>query len=129
SRKGEMLLGATVDDNLTTLATFRSGGKYLYGIVGVGANFRYPTAVYASEAGIGAHIPLAKSFRINAEIVSTSLSDFWSTVQVNSSFRLLAAVKLGDKLELFAGPSFHYSFANDLMFSEPSANPIWSKER
>lgn len=129
SRKGEMFLGATVDDNLTTLVTFRSGGKYLYGIVGVGANFRYPTAVYASEAGIGAHIPLAKGFRINTEIVSTSLSDFWSTVQVNSSFRLLAALKLGDRVELFAGPSFHYSFANDRMYAEAGTNTLWSKER
>src|SRR5690606_3868538 len=82
SRKGEKFLGATVDDDLTSLITFRSGGKYLYGIIGVGANFRYPTAVYASEAGIGAHLPLGKSFRLNGEIVSTSLSDYWTTVQV-----------------------------------------------
>lgn len=126
SKKGEKMIGATVDDNLTTLVTFRSGGKYLYGIVGVGANFRYPTAVYASEAGIGAHIPLAKSFRINLEAVSTSLSDYWTTVQINSTFRVLGAVKLGQKVELFAGPAFHYTFSNDLMFADSRTNYLWS---
>lgn len=126
SKKGEKMIGATVDDNLTTLVTFRSGGKYLYGIVGVGANFRYPTAVYASEAGIGAHIPLAKSFRFNLEAVSTSLSDYWTTVQINSTFRVLGAVKLGQKIELFAGPAFHYTFSNDLMFADSRTNYLWS---
>lgn len=129
SKKGEKMIGVTVDDNLTTLATFRSGGKYLYGIVGVGANFRYPTAVYASEAGVGAHIPLAKSFRLNMEVVSTSLSDYWSTVQINSTFRVLGAVKLGNKLELFAGPAFHYTFSNDLMFADSRTNYIWSRNQ
>lgn len=127
SRKGEKFLGATIDDDLTSLITFRSGGKYLYGIIGVGANFRYPTAVYASEAGIGAHLPLGKSFRLNGEIVSTSLSDYWTTVQVKSSFRLLAAVKLGQRVEIFAGPAFHYSFSNDPVYSESRTNYLWSK--
>lgn len=127
SRKGEKFLGATVDDDLTSLVTFRSGGKYLYGIIGVGANFRYPTAVYASEAGIGGHLPLGKSFRLNGEIVSTSLSDYWTTVQVKSSFRLLAAVKLGQRVEIFAGPAFHYSFSNDKIYSESRTNYLWSK--
>ncbi len=126
SKKGEKMIGATIDDNLTTLVTFRSGGKYLYGIVGLGANFRYPTAVYASEAGIGAHIPLAKSFRINLEAVSTSLSDYWTTVQINSTFRVLGAVKLGQRMELFAGPAVHYTFSNDLMFADSRTNYLWS---
>lgn len=129
SRKGEMFIGATVDDNLTTLATFRSGGKYLYGIVGIGANFRYPTAVYASEAGIGAHLPLSKDFRLNGEIVSTSLSDYWTTVQINSSFRLLAAVKLGSKVEIFAGPTYNYAFSNDSMYDTNGTNVVWSRNQ
>lgn len=129
SKKGEKSLGITVDDNLTTMATFRSGGRYLYGIVGIGANFRYPTAIYASEAGLGAHIPLAKSFRINMEVVSTSLSDYWTSVQVNSTFRLMGAVKFGDKLELFAGPAFHYSFSNDRMFADSRTNYLWTRNQ
>lgn len=129
SRKGEKMLGATIDDNLTTLVTFRSGGKYLYGIVGLGANFRYPTAVYATEAGIGAHIPLARSFRINVEAVSTSLSDYWTTVQINSAIRVLAAVKFGERFELFAGPSYNYSFSNDRMFADSRINYLWSNNQ
>ena len=129
SRKGEMFIGATVDDNLTTLATFRSGGKYLYGIVGIGANFRYPTAVYASEAGVGAHLPLSKGFRLNGELVSTSFSVYWTTVQINSSFRLLAAVKLGNKVEIFAGPTYNYAFSNDSMYDISGTNVVWNRNQ
>lgn len=127
SRKGEKYLGLTVDDYLTSMITFRSGGKYLYGIVGAGANFSYDDPAYALEAGIGAHIPLAKHFRLNLEMSSTSLSDFWNTVQVNSSFRVLPAVKLGERFEIFAGPVYHYTYSNDKTYFNARSNYIWSK--
>ncbi len=127
NKKGEMFLGATVDDYLTSMITFRSGGKYLYGIVGAGANFVYENPAYALEAGIGAHIPLAKHFRINLEMSSTSLSDFWNSVQVNSSFRVMPAVKLGKRFEIFAGPAFHYTFSNDRAYFDSRTNYLWSR--
>jgi len=127
SRKGEKFLGITVDDYLTSMITFRSGGKYLYGIVGAGVNFVYEDPAYALEAGIGAHIPLAKHFRINLEMSSTTLSDFWNSVQVNSSFRVMPAVKLGDRFEIFAGPVFHYTFSDDRAYFDSRTNYLWSK--
>lgn len=112
SRKGEKYIGVTVDDNLTSMVAFRSGGKYLYGIIGAGANFSYNEPVYGLEAGLGAHIPIAKIFRINTEITTTSLTDFWDEYQFSSSFRLLPALKLGDRLEIFAGPTFNYEYSD-----------------
>lgn len=128
SRAGEKFLGVTVDDNLNSLVTFRSGGKYLYGIVGLGANPRYSLPVYATEGGLGAHIPIAKKFRINTEVAVTSLSDFWSTVQVNSTLRVLPAAKLGKRLEIFAGPSYNYCFSNDAVFADRTNN-LWTKNQ
>lgn len=127
SRKGEKFIGITVDDNLTTMATFRSGGKYLYGIVGAGANFSYNEPVYGLEAGLGAHIPIAKIFRINTEITTTSLTDFWDEYQFNSSFRLLPALKIGDRLEIFAGPTFSYEYSDReyMLNGKSNRSAIW----
>ncbi|MCB0697249.1 MAG: hypothetical protein KDC07_07780 [Chitinophagaceae bacterium] len=129
SRKGEKFLGVTFDDYYTTMVTFRSGGKYLYGIVGAGANFSYADPVYALEAGMGGHIPVAKHFRFNLELSTISLSDFWNSVQVDNSFRVMPALKLGERLEIFAGPVFHYTFSDDLQYFNARTNYLWSRSQ
>lgn len=128
SRKGEKYLGVTVDNNLTSLVTFRSGGKYLYGIIGAGANLSYTDPAYALELGLGAHIPIAKIFRFNTEVAVTSLSDYWNTVQLTSSFRLMPALKLGQKIELFAGPTFNYEYSEQYFYNDNNKSYIWHSD-
>lgn len=129
SRKGEKFLGMSLDDNLTTMVAFRSGGKYLYGIVGAGANLSYTDPLYALEAGIGAHVLIAKSFRFNIETSTVSLSDFWTTVKFTSSFRVLPAVKLGERLELYAGPVYSYESSDNFNYAETRSNYIWKNDK
>ena len=129
SRKGEKYIGLTIDDNMTSLATFRSGGKYLYGIIGAGANFSYNIPIYSFESGIGAHIYVAKRLRINVEGAVTTLSDFWNTIQINSSARVLPALKISDRLELFAGPTYNYESSNFFLQPEHSRRSIWSRNQ
>lgn len=130
SRKGEKFIGVTIDDNATTMVAFRSGGKYLYGIVGMGANFKYDNEpLYAVEAGIGGHIPIAKSFRINAEVSTTTLTDFWTTVQLTSSLRVLPAVKLGKRLELFGGPTFNYESSDSYFYPQQRSYNLWENNK
>ena len=105
-KNGEKAIGVTVDETLTTLATFRSGGKRLYGIIGTGINLREDNTLYALETGIGWHIPVSRIFRINAEGVLLTLTDFEKGSYMKSSLRVLPAVRLG-RFELFAGPSFN----------------------
>lgn len=107
-RKGEMGIGMTVDNNLTNMISFRSGGRVLYGIVGIGANLRdTDDEIGAVEFGLGAHLNISKRFRINFEGVSTCLSDFDDDAEYNSAIRVLPALKF-NHLELFAGPTFNY---------------------
>lgn len=128
SRTGEKLLGMTIDDDLTTMVSFRSGGKYLYGIVGMGANVSYTEPLYAAEFGMGAHIPITKWFRVNAEISSITLTDFWTTVKFNSVQRLLPAIKLGERVEIFAGPTFNYETSDNFTFPKTRKNYLWEKD-
>lgn len=107
-KNGEMMLGVSMDETGTSLLSFRSGGRVLYGILGLGYNFSHDNARYALEAGLGAHIPVGEYFRINTEITASSLSDLQYDSYFKSTVRVLAGLKLGNRLELFAGPSFNY---------------------
>ena len=114
-KNGEKSIGITVDETLTSITSFRSGGKVLYGIVGAGYNFKNADhSLYALEAGLGAHIPVAGNFRINTEVVNQYLSEFKRGDYNKSSLRILPAYKLGKKLEIFGGPTVSYvQFSQD----------------
>lgn len=69
-KQGEKSIGVNMDENETSMLSFRSGGKVLYGIIAAGCNFNNTEEVYAFEAGIGAHFINTPVFRFNAELSS-----------------------------------------------------------
>lgn len=108
-KNGEKSVAFTIDETMTGIVSFRSGGRVLYGIAGIGYNFKdNPKAMYAAEGGLGAHIPLASSLRINLEAVGTTLTDFHGGSYNKNSLRVLPALKLGGRFEAFAGPTLNY---------------------
>lgn len=108
-KSGEKSIALTLDETMTTIASFRSGGRVLYGIAGVGYNFKNDKRdLYAIEAGLGAHVKLAKDFRLNLEAVSQTLSNFKKGSYNKNSLRIIPAYKIGNKLEIFAGPTINY---------------------
>lgn len=112
SKNGEKSLGVTIDENQTTLVTFRSGGKLMYGILGVGYNFDNKKQKYAWQAGLGAHLLNAGVFRLNAELTQNGLESFKSGTYLRSSFTLLPFIRLANRVDIFAGPSFNYITTN-----------------
>jgi hypothetical protein len=111
-KNGEKSIGVSTTDNLTTMLTLRSGGRVLYGILGVGYNFKNDKEVYALEAGLGAHFFSSNSFRLNTELTSMSLESFKHGEYFSSSFRILSALKIARFLEVYAGPSLNYVNTN-----------------
>jgi len=111
-KNGEKSIGITVDDNLTTLLTFRSGGRILYGIIGAGYNFKNDKEVYAFEAGLGAHVYTSQAFRLNIELAAVSLENFKAGEYFKSSLRILPAFKITPHIEVFGGPTFNYVNTN-----------------
>lgn len=106
-RNGEKWLGVTTDDNLTTLLAFRSGGRKLYGIIGIGYNFENTKHVFAAQYGLGAHLVGTRNFRLNAEATAITLENFKRGEFTKFSLSVLPAVQVGP-LEIFAGPSFNH---------------------
>lgn len=111
-RKGEKSIGITTDETLTTILSFRSGGKYLYGILGVGYNFKNKDEVYAFEAGLGAHLFQSRIFRLNTELTSTMVDNFKKGDYFKTSIKVLPALKISSNIEIFGGPSFNYLNTN-----------------
>jgi len=109
-KNGEKSISLTIDETATIMASFRSGGRVLYGILGLGYNLKSDNhALYGVEAGLGAHIPVSNKLRINTEIVSQTLSDFKTGDYFKSALRILLAFKLTPQLEIFGGPSLNYT--------------------
>jgi len=126
-KKGEKQVGISVDETGTLMATFRSGGRILYGIVGAGINPEHEDARYALEGGLGAHIPLTKMFRINVEGASTVWSDLDEEAYFRASLRTLAALKVTKDIELFAGPTFNHFHFEDGKKGRLVNNFIWER--
>ena len=123
-KNGEKSVGISTDETLTTLLTFRSGGRKLYGILGLGYNGKTGEDLYAWEAGIGVHTPISRHFRINTELVMINIADYYS----RASLRILPALKLTHHLELFAGPSFNYIHSANGKGAGLVSHYTWSKK-
>ncbi|ACT96854.1 conserved hypothetical protein [Dyadobacter fermentans DSM 18053] len=113
-KNGEKSVALTFDETMTGVVSFRSGGHVLYGIAGIGYNFKdNAKAMYAAEGGLGAHIPLSSKalggrLRLNLEAVSHTLTDFDGGHYNKNSLRVLPALKWGNHFEAFAGPTLNY---------------------
>jgi len=105
-KNGEMSIGVSIDETVTGLVSFRSGGKHLYGILGIGLNMKHAEVLHALEGGLGLHVPVTKHFRVNMEGTVLALTDFEVGRYLRSSYRLLPALSIG-RIELFAGPSIN----------------------
>jgi hypothetical protein len=112
SKNGEKSLGVMADENRTILLSLRTGGKFLYGIIGMGYNVANKKDVYAYHAGLGAHLIQAGPFRLNAEFTNTSLLNFKGQDYYRAAFAAPPSIKLGNRVDLFAGPSFVYLQTN-----------------
>lgn len=108
---GDASLGVSIDDIGTTIISLRSGGRILYGLVGIGNNALATNDknMYAVEAGLGAHIPISKHFRIHGEISQMTMSDLTSDRFHDNALRLMPAVRFG-RFEAFGGVSLNYAY-------------------
>ncbi|WP_316749038.1 hypothetical protein [Pedobacter gandavensis] len=111
-KKGEKSISLTLDETQTSMLSFRSGGKVTYGMIGIGYNLKNKKEVYAMEVGLGAHWFQSSSFRLNTELTGSVLESFKTGEYFKSSLRILPALRIGNHLELFAGPSLNFLSTN-----------------
>lgn len=113
-KNGEMGISITYDGIGNVMASFRSGGKYTYGIIGLGYNHKVKSYGLVSEAGFGARIPIAKWFRINNELKASSIKSSLKETIINTGYALLPAFRIGKHFEIFGGASINYMETTDM---------------
>lgn len=131
-KNGEYGIGVSYNELGSAMLTLRSGGRVTYGIIGIGYNHKATGNWFTTEAGFGAHINIAKWFRINNEIKGGHICNYTGENKFNvnyANYSLLPAFRPIRNLEIFFGPSINYMQADNAddksMFPK---NPLWEKE-
>lgn len=136
-KNGEKSIGLSIDETRTVLLTFRSGGRKLYGIIGIGYNDRAHTLqsiqtsgsslkLATAEAGIGAHWNLTDALRVNTELAAITGTDFEHGDYQKDVFRLLPDLHF-QHFEVYAGPTFNYVSSYRGLGADLIKHYAWSK--
>ena len=111
-KNGEMGIAVSYNELGIAMLSFQSGGRYTYGILGIGYNhYLHGQQPFIVSGGIGAHIPCTNWLRVNCELKSTNLLPARESTDglMALNFSLLPAFRLLPHLELFGGPSISYA--------------------
>ena len=111
-KNGEMGVALSYNELGTTMLSFQSGGRYTYGILGIGYNhYLHGQQPFIVSGGLGAHIPCTNWLRLNCELTSTNLLPAKASLDrlMVLNFSLLPAFRLLPHLELFGGPGIRYA--------------------
>ncbi|WP_346237651.1 hypothetical protein ABDK00_001050 [Niabella insulamsoli] len=123
-KTGEQQIGVQVYDDASANIVLRTGGRKTYGIISIGVGNELKKTVFQMEAGMGYHIGLSEPFRINAEAVAISKTDF-TFFKHTQSLRALLAYKINPAIEVVAGPALNtYKYADSKIFGD---NYLWRK--
>ncbi|SDS15259.1 hypothetical protein SAMN05216490_0633 [Mucilaginibacter mallensis] len=108
-KNGGKSIALSSDENLYAHIDFRSGGKVLYSLLGIGYRFGSDKDKYLLDVGLGAHIVNNKRFFLDAEYVNSSSlnTNPKKDVYHTNSLKVLPGYKISKHLGLFAGPSIN----------------------
>lgn len=127
-KQGDKGVALTYDMLGNAVMSFRSGGKYTYGILGVGCNAQIEERLVV-EAGYGLQIPVCRWLDVNNEFKATTMGYNSGYTRSNFSYQLAPSLTLWQHCNLFAGPSINY-FMSDRAGAAtllPNAR-LWRKE-
>ena len=126
-KNGTYTLSASIDESATSLLSFRSGGRIMYGIIGLGYNGKAERDLWAFEVGLGVHLLARKQFSLQAEITNTGLFNFKGGEYYKYAVRVLPAFRLSNRFSLWAGPSFAY-IHTDIPETIDFVHTLWDKQ-
>ena len=128
-KNGKMGVALTHDILNNKVVSFRSGGKYTYGILGFGFNNKITEGNrLVAEAGYGIHIPITEWFEINNELKAT-MTGLGSETSNNFGYFLSPSLTLLEHYKFFAGVSVNYFNSNSINSeSILQNNSFWSKD-
>ena len=129
-KNGKMGVALSYDMMNNTMLSFRSGGKYTYGILGVGYNnLVNDGSKVVAEAGYGIHIPVTDWIEINNEFKATSVGFSDDKTCFNASYLLAPSFTFLNHYNIFGGASFNYFMSDYVNSNDLIPNKyLWSKD-
>ena len=127
-KQGDKGVAFTYDMLGNAVMSFRSGGKYAYGILGVGCNAQIEERLVV-EAGYGLQIPVCRWLDVNNEFKATTMGYNLGYTRNNFSYLLAPSLTLWRHCNLFAGASINYFMSDRASAATllPNAG-LWRKE-
>ena len=129
-KNGKMGVALSYDMLNNTMLSFRSGGKYTYGILGVGYNnLVNDGSKIVAEAGYGIHVPITDWIEINNEFKAVSVGFSNDKICYNFSYLLAPSFTFLNHYNVFGGASFNYlntNYVNSNVLMPK--NYFWSKD-
>ena len=127
-KQGDKGVALTYDMLGNAVMSFRSGGKYAYGILGVGCNAQIEERLVV-EAGYGLQIPVCRWLDVNNEFKATTMGYNSGYTRSNFSYLLAPSLTLWRHCNLFAGASINYFMSDRASAATllPNAG-LWRKE-
>ncbi len=107
-KNGDKRFSIGMNESGTVQLAFRSGGRVLYGLLGVGYRLNGNGMKPAFEAGIGTHVWQRDLFALDAELASEIRTNFSADPEQQLSFRLLPQLRFGPHWGIFVGPTINY---------------------
>lgn len=106
-KDGEKSIGVALDESSVSHFTFRSGGRKLYGLLGITYKTGPADIPLGIEAGFGIHLIPEKRFSLDFEVASVVVSDFIAQANTVASFRLMPGLKLGKHWKFVGSPTLN----------------------
>ena len=127
-KQGDKGVALTYDILGNAVMSFRSGGKYAYGILGVGCNAQIEERLVV-EVGYGLQVPVCRWLDVNNEFKATTMGYNSGYTRSNFSYLLAPSLTLWRHCNLFAGASINYFMSDRASAATllPNAG-LWRKE-
>lgn len=127
-KQGDKGVALTYDMLGNAMVSFRSGGKYTYGILGVGCNAQIEERLVV-EAGYGLQVPVCRWLDVNNEFKATTMGYNSGYTRSNFSYLLAPSLTLWRHCNLFAGASINYFMSDrDSAATLLPNGSLWRKE-
>ncbi|MFD1770080.1 hypothetical protein [Sphingobacterium suaedae] len=112
-RNGKKEVSIQLDESRLLSAHFRSGGRVLYSMLGLGRYIEHPDMGYAVEFGLGARLLEKRRFALATELVQRSnFNDKFRHQEAQRyALRVIPSVRLTNHWQIYFAPSFNYSEA------------------
>lgn len=112
-RNGSRQLSLGFDESSFMNLNFKSGGRVLYSIVGLGISFNNNGLKYGAEFGIGGHLINNNRFTLSTELLHRIHfdKDLKFKDANRSSLRIIPAVNLNRYLQVYVAPALTYTDA------------------